>query len=395
MENFKFYAPTKIYFGKHEEERVGQLLKAYHPKKVLIHYGGKSAIQSGLLDRVKHSLESENIDYCECGGVIGNPVLSKVVEGIKICKENDVDFILALGGGSVLDSAKAIAYGVYNEGDVWDYYARKKKVKGALDMACILTLAATGSEMSNSSVITNEDGNLKRGLSSEYGYFKFSILNPELTYTVGAYTTLAGCTDIIMHTFERYFTPYETLDLVDQLGESVIRTVIKNALILKEDLTNEKARSEIMWASTVSHNDTTGDRSLGDWACHQLEHELSGMFNVSHGAGLAAIWDSWANYVYMENPNRFAKLGHRVFGLDDSDPLACAKQTIDKMIEFFKSIDMPTSIPELLGRKCTPQELYELTYKCSFEHTRTIGKFKELGEEDILNVYNMANEKTE
>ncbi len=395
MENFKFYAPTKIYFGKNEEERVGELVKAYHPNKVLIHYGGKSAIQSGLLDRVKQSLEQSDILYCECGGVVGNPVLSKVKEGIQICKENNVDFILAVGGGSVLDSAKAIAYGVYNEGDIWDYYVRKKKVKGALNMGCILTLAATGSEMSNSSVITNENGNLKRGLSTEFGYFKFSILNPELTYTVPAYTTLAGCTDIIMHTFERYFTPYETLDLVDQLAESVVRTVMKNSLILKDDLTNEQARSEIMWASTVSHNDTTGDRSLGDWACHQLEHELSGMFNVSHGAGLAAIWDSWANYVYMENPNRFAKLGHRVFNLDDSDPLTCAKQTIEKMVEFFKEIDMPTNLTELLGRKCTPQELYELTYKCSFEHTRNIGKFKELGEEDILNIYTMANEKTE
>ena len=265
----------------------------------------------------------------------------------------------------MLDSSKGIAYGVYNEGDVWDYYARKKKVKGALPMGCILTLAATGSEMSNSSVITNEDGNLKRGLSSEYGYFKFSILNPELTYTVSKYQTMCGCTDIITHTFERYFTPYDTLDLVDQMAESVVRTVIKNAKILLEDPTNEKARAEIMWAGSVSHNDMTGDRSLGDWACHQLEHELSGMFNVAHGAGLAAIWDSWANHVYMENPTRFAKLGHRVFGLDDSDTLSCALNTIEKMEEFFKSIGMPTSIQELLNPKCTEPELYELTYKCS------------------------------
>lgn len=395
MENFKFFAPTRIYFGKKEEDNVGKILKEYHPKKVLLHYGGSSAKKSGLLDKVKKALEEESIAYCECGGVVGNPLLSKVREGIELSKKEGVDFILAVGGGSVLDSAKGIAYGVYNEGDVWGYYSKKKKVKGALPMGCILTLAATGSEMSNSSVITNEDGNLKRGLSSDYGRFRFSILDPELTYSVPYYTTEAGCTDIIMHTFERYFTPYDTLDLIDQLAESVVRTVIKNAKILKNNPNDYQARAEIMWASTVSHNDMTGDRSLGDWACHQLEHELSGMFNVSHGAGLAAIWDSWADYVYMENPHRFAKLGNRVFGLDDSDVLTCAKQTIYKMIDFFKEIDMPTNLQDLLGRKCTEQELYELTYKCSFEHTRTIGKFKVLDEEDMLNIYRKANEKVE
>ena len=196
-----------------------------------------------------------------------------------------------------------------------------------------------------------------------------------------------------MHTLERYFTPSQTLDLVDQMAESLVRIVIKNAKILLEDPSNEQARSEIMWAGSVSHNDMTGDRSLGDWACHQLEHELSGMFNVAHGAGLAAIWDSWANHVYMENPTRFAKLGHRVFGLDDSDTLSCALNTIEKMEEFFRSIGMPTSIQGLLKRKCTEPELYELTYKCSFEHTRTIGKFKELDEMDMLEIYRMANEK--
>lgn len=393
MENFKFYAPTKVFFGKDEEKNVGKYIKPYHPNKVLIHYGGKSAIQSGLLDRVKKALDQEHITYCLCGGVVANPLLSKVYEGIELCKKEGVDFILAVGGGSVLDSGKAIAYGVYNEGDIWDYYAKKKVVKGALPMGCILTLAATGSEMSNSSVITNENGNLKRGLSSDFGRFKFSILNPELTYTVPMYQTMCGCTDIIMHTLERYFTPYKTLDLTDQIAESLIRTVIKNASILLKDPTNEQARSEILWAGTVSHNDMTGDRSLGDWACHQLEHELSGMFNVAHGAGLAAIWDSWAKYVYMEDPTRFAKLGHRVFGLDDTDTLSCALNTIEKMEKFFQSIHMPTCLQELLKRKCTEQELYELTYKCSFEQTRKIGKFKVLDEEDMLHIYTIANEK--
>lgn len=393
MENFKFYAPTKIYFGKGEENNVGKILKEYHPTKVLIHYGGKSAIKSGLLDRVKQKLDEQSIPYCLCGGVVANPVLSKVKEGIEICKKEHVDFILAVGGGSVLDSSKAIAYGVYNEGDIWDYYSRKKTVCGALPMGCILTLAATGSEMSNSSVITNEDGNLKRGLSSDYGRFKFSILDPELTYTVPEYQTMCGCTDIIMHTLERYFTPYDSLDLTDEIAQSLIRVVIKNAKILKKEPANYQAHAEILWAGTVSHNDMTGDRTLGDWACHQLEHELSGMFNVAHGAGLAAIWDSWAKYVYMENPTRFAKLGKNVFGLDDSDTLDCALKTIEKMEAFFQSIGMPTSIPQLLHRKCTEQELYELTYNCSFEQTRKIGKFKVLDETDMLHIYTIANEK--
>ena len=394
MEKFKFYAPTKVYFGKDEEQRVGKILQEYHPKKVLIHYGGKSAIQSGLLDRVKKALDEENIAYCLCGGVVANPLLSKVNEGIQICKEEGVDFILAVGGGSVLDSSKGIAYGVYNEGDVWDYYARKKKVKGALPMGCILTLSATGSEMSNSSVITNEDGNLKRGLSSDYGYFKFSILNPKLTYTVSQYQTMCGCTDIIMHTLERYFYAIPNIGFGRSNGRKFSPYCHKKRKkFFLEDPSNEQARSEIMWAGSVSHNDMTGGRSLGDWACHQLEHELSGMFNVAHGAGLAAIWDSWANHVYMENPTRFAKLGHRVFGLDDSDTLSCALNTIEKMEEFFRSIGMPTSIQGLLKRKCTEPELYELTYKCSFEHTRTIGKFKELDEMDMLEIYRMANEK--
>lgn len=389
MESFTFYAPTRVHFGKKKEELVGQILKEYQPKKVLIHYGGKSAIQSGLLDKVKQSLDKENIPYCTLGGVVANPLLSKVHEGIELGKKENVDFILAVGGGSVLDSAKGIAYGIYNEGEVWDYYARKKKVKGALPIGCILTLAATGSEMSDSSVITNEDGQLKRGLSSDYGRCKFAILNPELTYSVPYYQSESGCTDIIMHTFERYFTPFPTLDLIDQIAESVIRTIIKNAPILKEKPNDYQARAEIMWASTVSHNNMTGDRSLGDWSCHQLEHELSGMFNVAHGAGLAAIWDSWATYVYDENPSRFEKLGQRVFNLEGN----CGKEAIQKMKEFFQSIDMPTSIPELLGRKMTDKEIEELVTKCSFFHTRTIGKYKVLHEEDMKNIYTMANNK--
>lgn len=395
MYNFNYFAPTQVFFGEDKEKEVGKILRQYQAHRVLIIYGGHSAKKSGLLDRIEQALQAENMEYHMLGGIVANPLLSKVYEGIELGKQNNIDFILAVGGGSVIDTAKAIGYGMYNPGDVWDYYRRKKTVTGCLPIGCVLTIAAAGSEMSNSSVITKDEGKLKRGLSSDYAYCKFAILDPKLTYTLPAYQTMSGCVDIMMHTFERYFNQDETLDIFDQIGESVIRTVIENAPVLLKDPTNEKARAEIMWAATVSHNGMSGYGPKGDWASHQLEHELSGMFDVAHGAGLAAVWPSWANYVYMENPERFAKLGHRVFGFDDSDPLACAKDTIDTIENFFKSIDMPVNMMQLIHRKCTQQEIYELTYKCSFEHTRTIGKFKVLDETDMKNIYTMVNEGNE
>lgn len=390
MDEFEFYAPTKVYFGKKQETKVGEILEKSCYKKILVHYGGHSAKKSGLLDIVCNSLKEHNVDYVTLGGVVSNPVLSKVREGISICKEENIDFILAVGGGSVLDSAKAIGYGVMNEGDVWDYYLGKKEPKACLPVGVVLTIAATGSEMSNSSVITNEEGGYKRALNHELGICKFAILNPELTYTLPYYQTESGCTDILMHTMERYFNKVKTLELNDQFAESLMRVVIMNAKILKDHPDDYDARAEVMWAASLSHNDITGSRTYGDWACHQLEHELGGMFQVAHGAGLAAIWASWARYVYQEKPERFARYARNVWNIHEADDIKAALAGIDATEKFFKEIDMPINLNELLNRDITDKEIKELSYKCSFEEKRTIGKFKVLTIEDMEKIYMMA-----
>ena len=393
MDNFNFQAPTRVIFGKNTESQAGALCKQYGAHKVLVHFGGNSAKASGLLDRVCASLTEAGLEFVLLGGVVPNPRLSKVYEGIELCKAEGVDFILAVGGGSTIDSAKAIAYGLANEGDIWEYYEGKRTVTGSIPTAAVLTIAAAGSEMSTSSVITNENGWLKRGLTSTYAYCKFCILNPELTYTLPAYQTASGCVDIMMHTLERFFTAAETkqLDIIDRISENVLKTTMRNAQILKEDPTNYDARAEIMWCGSLSHNDTTGERSFGDWACHQIEHELSGIWDIAHGAGLAAIWGSWARYVYKYNLPRFVQLAVHVMGVpnDFRNQEATALEGIAKMEEFFRSIDMPTSIGEM-GIELTEENIKELAYKCSFKNTRTVGKVKALYMEDMANIYRAA-----
>lgn len=391
MENFEFYTPTKVVFGKGTEMQVGSLVKAQNCKKVLVHFGGNSAKKSGLLDRVFESLKREDIDYISLGGVVPNPRLSKAYEGIELCKKEGVDFILAVGGGSVIDSAKAIGYGMANDCDVWDIYTRKAEVTGCLPIGAILTISAAGSEMSDSSVITNEDGWLKRGFNSNYSRCKFAIMNPELTYTLPKYQTASGAVDILMHTMERYFTQSESMEITDNISEGLMRTVINNAKILMTEPENYDARAEIMWAGSLSHNGLTGCGSIGDWACHQLEHELGGMFDVAHGAGLAAVWGSWARYVYKSNAIRFVQFAVNVMGVsnDFRNPEKVALEGIKAMENFYHQVDMPTSISEL-GVKLTDEQIDELSYKCSFKNTRTIGAFKQLNTEDMKNIYIMA-----
>lgn len=393
MDNFKYYAPTRICFGKNAEINTGRLCKEAGATKVLLHYGGSSARKSGLLDRVCASLKEENIPYVSLGGVVPNPRLIKIREGIELCRKERVDLILAVGGGSVIDSAKAIGYGLYGDDDVWDYYLMKKIPQGSIPVGAVLTMAAAGSEMSNSSVVTNEDGWLKRGLTTPYGYCKFAVMNPELTYTLPAYQTASGCVDIIMHTLERYFTTpaARQLEIIDGISEELLRTVIRNAPRALKNPADYDARAEIMWCSTLSHNDTTGERGFGDWACHQLEHELSGIYDVAHGAGLASIWGSWARYVAKDAPERFAQLAVNVFRLpaDFRNPEAVAFAGIEAMESFFSSIGMPTSIGEL-GISLTEARIKELAYKCSFMNTRTIGQFKVLTTTDMENIYRTA-----
>lgn len=392
MINFEFFAPTKVVFGNDAELKVGKMIKDRGYKKVMVHFGGSSAKKSGLLDRVYKCLESEGIEYIEFGGVVPNPRLSKVYEGIELCKKENVDFILAVGGGSVVDSAKAIGYGVTNGGDVWDFYNKKRVPTSCLPLGTILTIAATGSEMSNSSVITKDEGGLKRGCNSEYSRCQFALMNPELTYTLPKFQTSSGCVDIMMHTLERYFTSKETLELIDEISESIFRVVMKNAEVLLTDPKNYNARAEVLWANSLAHNDLTGDRNNGgDWSCHQLEHELSGMFDVAHGAGLAAIWGSWARYTLDINPARFARLAVKVMDVDarGKDDKQVGLEGIEAMEEFFRRIEMPTSISEL-GVELNDEQVKELAHNCSFKGTRTIGGFKVLDEKDMENIYKMS-----
>jgi alcohol dehydrogenase YqhD (iron-dependent ADH family) len=391
MNNFNFYTPTKIVFGSNTEDKVGELLQEQQAKKVLIHYGTGSIIRSGLLAKVEKCLQEANIQYILLGGVVPNPLLSKVYEGIELCRKENIDFILAVGGGSVYDSAKAIAAGLCYDGDVWDFFAGKKTLEKAFPVGGILTLAATGSEMSYASVITKDEGLLKRAIHSDCIRPKFSILNPDLTLTLPDYQTFCGCTDITMHTLERYLNNTTNMEITDSIAEALIRTVINNSHALKENPQNKDARWEIMWSGTLSHNDLTGcGTNGGDWSTHQMEHELGGMFDVAHGAGLAAIWGSWARYVVKVNTHRFEKLAKNVWGLkDEATPLLTAIKGIEAFENFFKSIDMPINIKEL-GYELSDEQINELADKCTNGETRTIGSVIKLHKSDIIEIYKKA-----
>lgn len=393
--DFMYYAPTKVVFGKDSVPQVGALVSAQGCRKVLVHYGSGSVMRSGLLERVYRSLDEAGIAYVSLGGVVPNPRLSKVREGIALCRQEQVDFLLAVGGGSVLDSAKAIGYGLANEGNVWDFYAKLRTPTACTPLGTVLTIAAAGSEMSDSSVITNDEaGWLKRGYSNDISRCKFAIMDPQLTMTLPDYQTQSGCVDILMHTMERYFNQADNMELTDGISEALLRTVMKNAVILKTDPENYEARAEIMWAGSLSHNGLTGcGTGGGDWSSHQLEHELSGMFDVAHGAGLAAVWGSWARYVCADNLSRFARFAEQVLGIV---PLATEQETalagITAMEEFFRSIGMPTGLKEL-GVDPTEEQLDEMAQKCSFYGTRTIGVVRPLVQEDMAAIYRMARDR--
>lgn len=390
MENFNYYTPTKVVFGKGTEEKTGKLVREQGCTKVLVHYGGGSAKKSGLLDRIFRSLDEEKIAYVSLGGVVPNPRLSLVYEGIELCRRESVDFILAVGGGSVIDSAKAIGYGAANEGDVWDFYARKRQTESCVPVGVVLTISAAGSEMSDSSVITNEEGWLKRGYSSELGRPKFAVMNPELTMTLPAYQTSSGCVDIMMHTMERYFNQNDNMELTDGISEHLLRTVMKNAKILMEEPDNYSARAEVMWAGSISHNGLTGcGTGGGDWACHQLEHELGGMFDVAHGAGLAAVWGSWARYVMDARPERFAQFAVNVMGIQPGEDDTVALKGIEEMEKFYRAVGMPVCVKDM-GIELTEQQIVTLARKCSFFGSRTIGCIKKLKEQDIAQIYRDA-----
>lgn len=391
MNSFKYYVPTKVIFGKGAEKETGKQIKAQKGKRVLIHYGSGSVVRSGLLKRVEESLEAAGIFYVELGGVVPNPRLSLVYEGIALAKSKNIDFLLAVGGGSVIDSAKAIAYGAANEGDVWDFYDGRRRASGCLPVGAVVTIAAAGSEMSNSSVITKEEGNSKRSYNSGLGRPCFAIMNPELTLTVPDYQTACGCTDILIHTMEHYFTNGGSMEITDHMAEALMRTVIENARILKADPGNYEARAEVMWAGSLSNNGLTGcGNDGGDFSCHMLEHEIGGMYDVAHGAGLAAIWGSWARYVYQNCLPRFYRFAVKVMGVpEEGSEEAIALKGIEAMEDFYHEIHMPISLPEL-GIFPTKEELKELAHNCSVATGGSRGSARVLYEKDMLEIYRMA-----
>ena len=396
MKDFTYYAPTRIVFGKESEEKLPQLIRQYGGKKVLVHYGGGSAKRSGLLDKVFTMLDDAGIAYVALGGVVPNPVLSLVKEGIDLCHKEQVDFILAVGGGSVIDSSKAIGYGVGYEGDVWDFWDGKAVPQSCLPIGVVLTIPAAGSEMSSSCVITNEEGMLKRGVNSDLCRCKFAIMNPERTYTLPKFQTAAGATDIMMHTMERYFSKYEDAMLTDAIAEALLRTVKTATLTALQNPEDYRSRAAIMWAGSLSHNDLTECGTEKDFACHKLEHELSGLFGVTHGAGLAAIWGSWARYVMNRHIDRFVKFAIEVMGVPKDHiekPLATATTGVRNLENFFHEIGMPTNIPELIGREATEEEIRTLVEKCSRGGTITIGAMEVLKADDMTAIYQMANRK--
>ena len=393
MKDFNYFAPTEVVFGEQSEEQVAALVKKYGGTKVLVHYGGQSAVRSGLLDKICGLLKESGVDYVTLGGVVPNPRLSLAHQGIELCRKEGVDFILAVGGGSVIDSGKCIAMGVANPDiEVWDVYLGKVSPAKALPVASVLTIPAAGSEMSESTVVTNEEGDVKLGYSNNLLRPKFAIMNPRRTMTLPPYQTAAGVTDMMMHTMERYFTKDDDMDFTADLAEAALRSIKSAIFAVLKNPEDYRYRAQIMWGGSVMHNGLTGCGVSDDWATHQLEHELSGMFDVTHGAGLAAMWPSWARYVMHENLSRFVRFAVNVMDVpnDFTDPEGTALKGIEAMERFYHAIGMPVNIKELIGRDITDDEIAEMTRKCSRDYTSTCGCLKVLNAEDMEAIYKLA-----
>jgi alcohol dehydrogenase YqhD (iron-dependent ADH family) len=388
MNNFNFYSPTLFVFGKERENEAGKLVKRFGGTKVLIHFGGGSVIKSGLLDRVKQSLTAEDISFVELGGVMPNPRSGLVYTGIEICKREKIDFVLAVGGGSVIDSSKAIALGALYDGDFWDFYQGKAMTK-ALPVATILTISAAGSEGSGNSVITHENGMLKRGCGGDALRPVFSVLNPELTCTLPAYQTACGCTDMMAHVMERYFTNTQEVEITDRLCEGILLTIIKEAPKALANPADYDARANLMWAGMVAHNDVCGVGREQDWSTHALEHELSALYDVAHGAGLAVMFPAWMKYVMNHDVMRFAQMAVRVWGceMDFQQPEKTALQGIYKLEQFLSSMGMPVRFSGL-GAKA--EDIPTLVKTLFSSGAATLGNFVKLNADDARKIYELA-----
>ena len=388
MLNFDFYAPTYFAFGKDKEQECGKLVKQFGGSKVLIHYGGGSVVKSGLLDRVKKSLDSYNISYIELGGVMPNPRSGLVYEGIDICRREGIDFILAVGGGSTIDSSKAIAAGTVYDGDFWDFY-EGKPITEALPVGTVLTIAAAGSEGSPDSVITKEEGMLKRGASGNAIRPRFSVLNPELTQTLPAYQTACGITDIIAHLYERYLTNTTEVEVTDRLIEALIMTMIHEGPRVIENPDNYEARANIMWAGMVAHNNICGVGRTQDWTSHNLEHELSAEYDCAHGAGLAVVMPAVFTYTRKHDVARFATIARRVWNVEEADDDKAAVEGIEALRRFLISIGMPKNFKELGAHVEDIEKLAQTACYGDGSGSGFVCGFTELSKDDVIEIYKL------
>ena len=386
MKNFEYHAPTKVFFGKGNEEKIGEIIKSYGYKKVLLHYGKSSVIKSGLLDIVKNRLSENGISFLELGGVEPNPKLPLVQEGAALVKKENIDFILAIGGGSVIDSAKAIALSVANDADAWDIITGKAKAEKGFPIGVILTISAAGSEMSNSMVITNPDGMLKRGFGTNLNRPVFAVMNPALTCSVSKFQTGCGIVDIMMHTLERYFVLEPDNELTDRLAEALLVSVKNAGSVAIQNPDDYEARATLMWASSLSHNDLTGCGKAYNFTVHMLEHEISGMFDrVPHGAGLAILFPAWAKYVYKYHVEKFAQLAERVWDVKKDTPEETALAGIHAAEDYFKSIGMPVRLSEF---DIHEDSFEEMARKCT-KH-RPLYDGVPISDEHIVNIFKLA-----
>lgn len=389
MENFTFYSPTEFVFGKDAEKQTSRLLKQYGATKVLIHYGGGSIIRSGLLARIEKDLKEANINYVLLGGVKPNPIDTLVYEGIELCRKENVDFVLAVGGGSSIDSAKAICAGTVYDGDFWDFYDNKARIEKALPIGVVLTIPAAGSEGSSATVITKTDGMLKRGSGSNLLRPKFAMINPELTYTLPMYQTSAGIADMMSHIFERYLTKSTGVDLTDRLAEATLISIIDASRQLLVNPVDYDARATICWAGTIAHNGILGVGRIEDWSTHGLEHELSALYDVTHGAGLAVMFPAYMRYTLSEDVNRYYQLATRVFGItpNESKKEEVALAGIQALEDFWHDMGMPTSFAEVGAKE---EDIDKLLEKLHINRGDSFGSFKVLTMEDARKIYQLA-----
>jgi len=390
LNSFSFWSPTKIVFGEGTVIQTGNEVRAFGGTRVLVLYGSGSVVKSGLLEEVTQSLKGEGLEYFCVGGVQPNPLLEFALKIIEDYKDKNIDFVLAVGGGSTIDTAKAVATGLLlDELPLWDYFLRKALPKKAVPVGVVLTIAAAGSEMSDSCVVTNKKQSIKRGFNSQTNRPRFAIMDPVLTYSLPPYQVACGVVDMLMHALDRYFAPDTDNAITDEISEGLMRAIIKYGKIAMENPTDYKARSEIMWAGSLTHNGITGLGQTLDFAVHQLGHPLSSKYDAAHGASLAATWPSWARYVYRTDVARFAKFTRDVWGINESDDEAAAVAGINATEEYFRSIGMPVTLTEAVGEG-VQGDLDELAKLCSFDRTRTIGSFRALDHDDIRAIYQSA-----